>query len=118
MAPRIGVPALEIERDSHRQVRLEEIRIERERLLVQRHGVGLPAGSVQAAALGDELEWIGRLLARREVRDEKQAEGEGGYGTQGTSVACARLAGLQFAPPHSVRSPEERRALPAATNSP
>jgi hypothetical protein len=51
---------------------LEEIRIDRERLLVQPDGVRLFAGGGQATALSDELQRIGRLLRRRGRRDETQ----------------------------------------------
>ena len=72
MPARVGVAALEIERDPHREMALEEIRIDRQSLLVQPDGVRLLPGSVEATALSNELQRIRGLLRGCEARDEKQ----------------------------------------------
>ena len=71
MPARVGVAPLEIERDPHREVALEEIRIDRQSLLVQPDGVRLLPGSVEATALIHELQPIRWLLRSGEACGEK-----------------------------------------------
>ncbi len=91
MFPRVGMAPVEIERDPHREMTLEEIRIGRQRLFVEPDGLRLLASGVEAPALVDKRQRIGRLLPGCETRDEKQNERAGGWDAQANSVACARV---------------------------